>query len=154
MEHKTQDSMLGLTLSGHNWKQFDFLCVHVPFDTNADKKKHTMSGQVYSIIGWTTAAVQIDKSDRQITDMLLFFCCSVVLHFSISDSPMPLDTLEHRPCRAAAEAGTLGGCIPQVDEAWILLDPVSELCSRRCAGAPGVPVERSGIGFPASIPLS
>lgn len=55
-------------------------------------------------------------------------------------------------CRAAAEVGTLGGCIPQVDEAWIVLDPVSELCS--LAGPPGVPVEHSGIGFPANIPLS
>lgn len=149
--------MLSVTLFGHKWKQFDFLCVLVPFYTNADKRKYTTSGQVYSIIGWTTATVQTDKTDWQITDMLLLFCCSVVLHlchFSISDSPTPLDTLEHRPCRAAAEVGTLGGCILQVDEAWILLDPVSELCSPHCAGPPGVPVEHSGIGFPASIPLS
>lgn len=39
-----------------------------------------------------------------------------------------------------------------MDEAGILLDPASELCS--LGGPPGLPVEHSGTGSPASTPLS
>lgn len=68
------------------------------------------------------------------------------------DSPTPWGRPERRLCRAAAGAGSPGGCIPQLDEAWILLDPASERCS--LVGPPGLPVEHSGTGSPAGIPLS
>lgn len=65
---------------------------------------------------------------------------------------MPLGRRVHKLCRAAAEAGSPGGCIPQVGEAWFLQDPASGLCSP--ARPPGVPAGCSGTGFLGDIPLS
>lgn len=65
---------------------------------------------------------------------------------------MPLGRRVHKLCRAAAEAGNPGGCIPQVGEAWFLPDPASGLCSP--AQPPGVPSGRSGTGFLGDIPLN
>lgn len=64
---------------------------------------------------------------------------------------MPLGRQVHKLCRAAAEEGSPGGCIPQEGEAWFLLDPVSGPCSP--AGPPGVPGCRSGTGFLGDTPL-
>lgn len=65
---------------------------------------------------------------------------------------MPLGRQAHKPCRAAAAAGSLGGGIPQGGESWFLLDPVSGPCSP--AGPPAIPAGRSGTGFLGDIPLS
>lgn len=66
---------------------------------------------------------------------------------------MPSDRRVHKLCRAAAEEGSRGECIPQVGgEAWFLRAPASGPCSP--AGPLGVPSVRSGTGFPGGIPLS
>lgn len=70
----------------------------------------------------------------------------------VSDSPMPWGRRVRKLCRAAAEAGSPGGCIPRAGEAWRLRGPGSGPCSP--AERPGVPAGRSGTGFPGDIPLS
>lgn len=65
---------------------------------------------------------------------------------------MPLGRRAHKPCRAAAAAGSPGGGTQQGGESWFLLDPGSGLCS--LAGPPAVPSGHSGTGFLGDIPRS
>lgn len=66
--------------------------------------------------------------------------------------PMPLGRRVRRLCKAAAGAGSLGGGIPQVGEAWCLQDPASGPCSPAVLPAEP-PSGRSGTGFLGGIPL-
>lgn len=68
------------------------------------------------------------------------------------DSPTPLDRRARKPCRAAAEGGIRGECIPPGGEAWFLQGPASGPCSP--AGPPGGPWDHSGTGFPEGSPRS
>lgn len=65
---------------------------------------------------------------------------------------MPLDRQAHKLCRAAAEGGIRGECIPPGGGAWFLLSPASGPCNH--AGSPGAPWGRSGTGFPEGSPRS
>lgn len=65
---------------------------------------------------------------------------------------MPWGRRVRKRCRAAAEAGSLGGGILQGGEAWRPQGPGSGPCSP--AGPPGVPAGRSGTGFLGGIRLS
>lgn len=65
---------------------------------------------------------------------------------------MPLDRRAHKPCRAAAEEGIRGECIPPGGGALFLLGPASGLCNP--AGPPGAQWCRSGTGFPEGSPRS
>lgn len=70
----------------------------------------------------------------------------------LSDSPKPWGRRVRKPCRAAAEAGSPGGGIPQGGAAWCPLGPGSGQCSP--VELLEAPLGHTGIEFLGDIPLN